>query len=149
MNKYDIVIVGGGTAGCSAAYTASKLGLKTLLLEKEGFLGGSMSGGLVVPAMKSSANQINTEFFDNLVIEMKKLGGQVTYENNKGWFNPELLKITLDKMLLNSGVDILFRGNDEYTVCEVNALPGFKSLRATSGKRGDVVLIELWCRYFI
>ena len=30
MNKYDVVIIGGGTAGCAAAYTAGKLGLKTL-----------------------------------------------------------------------------------------------------------------------
>ena len=111
MDKYDIVIVGGGTAGCAAAYTAAKLGLKTLLLEKESFLGGSMTGGLVVPAMKSSENQINTDFFDNLVIEMKNLGGQITYENNEGWFNPELLKFALDKMLLNVGVDILFNIN--------------------------------------
>jgi len=111
MDKYDIVIVGGGTAGCAAAYTAAKLGLKTLLLEKESFLGGSMTGGLVVPAMKSSENQINTDFFDNLVIEMKNLGGQITYENNKGWFNPELLKFALDKMLLSVGVDILFNIN--------------------------------------
>lgn len=31
---YDVVVVGGGTAGCAAAYTAGKLGLKTLIIEK-------------------------------------------------------------------------------------------------------------------
>lgn len=41
------------------------------------------------------------------------------------------------------GVDILFKDNDEYTVCEVNALPGFKSLRATAQKRGSILLLEL------
>ena len=30
---YDVVVVGGGTAGCAAAYIAGKLGLKTLLIE--------------------------------------------------------------------------------------------------------------------
>ena len=41
------------------------------------------------------------------------------------------------------GVDVLFRGNDEYTICEVNSLPGFKSLNGTTGKRGNIVLLEL------
>ena len=41
MNKYDVIIVGGGTAGCACAYIAGKLGLKTLLIEKNSFLGGS------------------------------------------------------------------------------------------------------------
>ena len=88
--------------------SSAKLGLKTLLLEKESFLGGSMTGGLVIPAMKSSENQINIDFFNDLVTMMKNLGGQVTYDDNKGWFNPELLKIALDSMLINSGVNILF-----------------------------------------
>ena len=37
--KYDVVVIGGGTAGCAAAYTSGKLGLKTLLLEKGIHLG--------------------------------------------------------------------------------------------------------------
>ena len=32
---YDLVVVGGGPAGSSAAYTASKNGLKVAMLEKE------------------------------------------------------------------------------------------------------------------
>ena len=34
-NTYDLVVVGGGPAGSSAAYTASKNGLKVVLIEKE------------------------------------------------------------------------------------------------------------------
>lgn len=41
------------------------------------------------------------------------------------------------------GVDILFRGNDNFTVCEVNSLPGFKSLNATTNVKGNIVLLEL------
>ena len=33
--SYDLVIVGGGPAGSSAAYTAAKNGVKVALLEKE------------------------------------------------------------------------------------------------------------------
>ena len=34
-NLYDIVIIGGGIVGCSAAYYASKEGKKVLLIEKD------------------------------------------------------------------------------------------------------------------
>lgn len=105
---YDVVVIGGGTAGCAAAYMCAKLGLKTLLLEKGIHLGGDITSGLVVPAMKSGENQINTEFYNALVNELKATGGQVTYQNNSGWFNPELTKIVLDKMMKDVNVEVLF-----------------------------------------
>ena len=109
MNKYDIIVVGGGTAGCSCAYTAAKLGLKVLIIEKNTFLGGSITSALVIPAMKTSDNAINTDFFDILYEKLHVLGGAITYsDGNKGWFNPELTKIVLDEMLTSVGVDILF-----------------------------------------
>ena len=79
MNKYDVVIIGGGTAGCAAAYTAGKLGLKTLLIEKNIHLGGTITSGLVIPVMKSGNNQINTDFKNALIDECHRLGGQTTY----------------------------------------------------------------------
>ena len=38
--KYDIVVVGGGTAGVAAAVGASKSGTKVLLIERNPYLGG-------------------------------------------------------------------------------------------------------------
>lgn len=110
--KYDIIIAGGGTAGCSCAYTAAKIGLKTLLVEKNSFLGGSITSSLVIPAMKTSDNAINTAFFNDLYKNLKTLDGAITYsDGNMGWFNPELTKIVLDKMLVDAGVDILFESS--------------------------------------
>lgn len=108
MTKYDLVVVGGGTAGCAAAYTAGKLGLKTLLIEKNIHLGGTITSALVVPAMKSGEHQINTEFYNDLVAEMRSLGGQVTYQGNSGWFNPELAKIALDNLMTKANVEVFF-----------------------------------------
>ena len=86
MNKfYDVIIIGGGTAGCATAYIAGKLGLKVLLIEKGIHLGGTMTSGLVVPVMKSGNHQINTDFYNILVEEMHKVGGQITYQDNSGW----------------------------------------------------------------
>ena len=110
--KYDIIIAGGGTAGCACAYTAGKLGLKVLLVEKNSFLGGSITSALVIPAMKTSDNAINTDFFDKLYSELKKVNGAITYmDGNKGWFNPELTKIILDKLMTEPNVQVLFESS--------------------------------------
>ncbi len=107
--KYDIIIAGGGTAGCACAYIAGKLGLKVLLVEKNSFLGGTMTSALVTPAMKTSDNNINNEFFNTLMKNLHDIGGQITYpDGNSGWFNPELMKIVLDKMMKEANVTVLF-----------------------------------------
>ena len=107
--KYDVIVVGGGTAGVSCAYTAAKLGLKTLIVEQNSYLGGSITSSLVIPAMKTSDNAINTDFFNVLYKKLDELGGAITYcDGNKGWFNPELTKIALDILMREAGVEVLF-----------------------------------------
>lgn len=108
QNDYDVVVVGGGTAGCAAAYIAGKKGLKTLLVEKNIHLGGLMTSGLVTPSMSSSKSQINTEFFEALMSELAALKGQITYQSNRGWFNPELCKVALDRLMKSASVDVVF-----------------------------------------
>ncbi len=46
---YDLIVVGAGPAGASAARTASQLGLKTLLLEKEKVPRNKLCGGGITP----------------------------------------------------------------------------------------------------
>ena len=41
LGEFDVVVCGGGPAGCAAAIAATRHGAKTLLVEKEGFLGGA------------------------------------------------------------------------------------------------------------
>lgn len=111
MNKYiyDLVIVGGGTAGISAAYISAKKGLRTLLVEQADVLGGSITQGLVIPVMKLNSENINTEFYSDLLTFSKKYNASITYcDGNSGWFNPELLKIVLDDMLKSVNCNILF-----------------------------------------
>ena len=43
----DVVVIGGGTAGVFAAITAARCGLKTLLIEKNSRLGGTMTAAQV------------------------------------------------------------------------------------------------------
>ncbi len=109
IKNYDVVIIGGGPAGISCAYNASKLGLKTLLIEKNNYLGGQITGALVIPMMKSSSDNINTDFFESMIEYSKQYGAQATYlDGNSAWLNPVLLKIVFERMLKDTGADILF-----------------------------------------
>ncbi len=111
-NNYDVVIIGGGTAGVSCAWNCGKLGLKTLIIEQNSYLGGSITGSLVIPAMKTSKNSINNDFFNALYEKLINLGGAITYsDGNKGWFNPELTKIALDMLIEEAGVEVLFESH--------------------------------------
>jgi len=47
MRKVDVVVVGGGSGGFGAAIAAARNGAETLLVERYGFLGGMVTGGLV------------------------------------------------------------------------------------------------------
>lgn len=114
--KYDVIVVGGGTAGVSCAYNSAKLGLKTLIVERNSYLGGAITSSLVIPAMKTSDNAINTDFFNIMYKKLHELGGAIIYcDGNKGWFNPELTKIALDLLMQDAGVEVLF----ESKVCDV------------------------------
>ena len=115
--KYDVIIAGGGTSGVSCAYIAAKSGLSVLLIEKNSYLGGAITSSLVIPAMKTSENAINTDFFNELYKNLSEINGAITYcDGNKGWFNPELTKIALDKMMLDTAVDVIF---DSY-IADIN-----------------------------
>ena len=115
---YDVIVIGGGTAGCAAAYTAGKLGLKTLLIEKNIHLGGTITSALVVPAMKSGEHQINTDFYEDLISELSAIGGQATYQNNPGWLNPELTKIALDNLMAKANVEVYFDTHIRDVICK-------------------------------
>ena len=107
--KYDVVIVGGGTAGCAAAYMLGKYGKKVLIVEKNTFLGGSMTSSLVTPMMKTSENTINNEFLTTFLTKMKKYNSSITYsDGNNGWFNPQIAKIVFDELMKDANVKIFY-----------------------------------------
>ena len=67
---YDVAIVGSGPAGYTAAIRAGQYGLKTALIEKDGFLGGTC---LHVGCIPTKALLFNAELWDHLK-EAKEFG---------------------------------------------------------------------------
>ena len=49
--KYNLVVAGGGLSGVAAAISGAREGLKVLLVEKSGCLGGALANNLVYPFM--------------------------------------------------------------------------------------------------
>ena len=60
---YDVAIIGSGPAGYTAAIRAGQFGLKTVLIEKDGYLGGTC---LHVGCIPTKALLFNAEMWDHL-----------------------------------------------------------------------------------
>ncbi len=111
----DVVVIGGGLAGCAAALSAARHGAKVILIESSGVLGGQASLGLVTP-LDSIASKDGTHFggiLDELVLEIAKLGEKYCFNDEPqkkhlSRCSPHITKYVLLKSLHNSGVEIRF-----------------------------------------
>lgn len=74
--EYDVIVAGGGTAGCFAAVSAANAGASVLLIEKNALLGGTMTaGGVNYPGLFFAwGRQIIGGHCWNAVLEMEKRG---------------------------------------------------------------------------
>ena len=152
-NKYDVIIAGGGTAGVSCAWNCGKHGLKALIIEQNSFLGGTMTSSLVVPAMKISDNAINIDFYNEFYNVLHKMNGSITYsDGNKGWFNPELAKIALDKMMADAGVDVIFESRIDNIKAESHKILSISIEQIYNVKKccnNDTLLLPIVSTYYV
>lgn len=110
-DSYDVIVLGGGPAGCAAAVSAAGQGKKTLLVESSGMLGGMATKGLV---------NAWTPFSDGERIIYGGFAKEVFMENKSQMYNNnpdeydwvridyEHLKTVYDRKVSESGADILF-----------------------------------------
>ena len=115
MEKHEIVVVGGGFAGASAAIAAARRGADVLLIEKYNSLGGAAVYDLVNPFMGNWTRdpqkpdeiiELSRGLFAEILERMDKLGG-IRYMAGIT-FNEEILKCVLNRMALESGVRLLY-----------------------------------------
>ncbi|HEY8357284.1 MAG TPA: FAD-dependent oxidoreductase, partial [Ramlibacter sp.] len=116
---YDLVVAGGGPAGTAAAVCAARLGLKVLLAEATGALGGMGTSGLVASfgPVSDGERMLVGGFMKELLAtmwEQKAFAPQVTQEylnaqlNRWVPFSPEHLKRILDDFTVQAGVEVRF-----------------------------------------
>lgn len=99
--------------------------------------------------MKSGKNQINTDFYKALITELRSIGGQVTYQDNQGWFNPELIKIALDSLMDKAGVEVFFQAKVSDISIENNSITSVKILSEYNYKLYGILSSPISSRYVI
>ncbi|MEG0752716.1 MAG: FAD-dependent oxidoreductase [Angelakisella sp.] len=131
MNKplfYDVVVIGGGPAGTVAAIAAARNGAKTLLVERDGCLGGMLTQAGTGPQMTyhAGSTQVVRGIAEEMVQRLVKGGFSpghmedfVGYASSVTPFDPEGLKLVMEQMVLEAGAEILY--HTVYTGCTVEA----------------------------
>ncbi|MBQ7644159.1 MAG: FAD-dependent oxidoreductase [Spirochaetales bacterium] len=122
MSSYDVVVVGGGIAGISAAVAAAREGSRTLTIEKGIVFGGLSTVGLInwyeplcdgrgtkmVGGIAEELIRLSVKYgFQDLP---KKWGGKDSSREDGRYsthFSPTLFAMALDEFLRSNNVDIL------------------------------------------
>lgn len=110
-SDWDVIVVGGGPAGCAAAIASAREGAKTLLIEGTGMLGGMGTAGAMNNWCPfSDGEKIIYKGIAEKVFRESKKGVPHFPENNHQWqpINTEQLKRVYDTMVEEAGVEVLF-----------------------------------------
>lgn len=110
-DEFDVIVVGGGPAGCAAAVSAAREGAKTLLVEASGSLGGMGTIGLV-PAWCpfSDKEKIIYRGLAERIFNRSKEFVPSQSKEALDWvsIDPEGLKQIYDELIQEYGVTVLF-----------------------------------------
>jgi len=127
---YDVAIIGSGPAGYTAAIRAGQYGLKTALIEKDGFLGGTC---LHVGCIPTKALLFNAELWDHLK-EAKEFGIDGVDSRKLNWSAIQERKAKIVTKHAK-GLEFLMRKN------KVETIKGYGKL--TGPAQGGTLTIEL------
>ena len=127
---YDIAIIGSGPAGYTAAIRAGQYGLKTALIEKDGFLGGTC---LHVGCIPTKALLFNAEIWDHLK-DAKEFGIEGVDARKLNWGAVQERKSKIVSKHAK-GLEFLMRKN------KVETIKGYGKL--TGPAQSGVFTIEL------
>jgi hypothetical protein len=124
IDKVDLLVCGGGFAGVAAAVSAARNGVKVMLLEKYGFLGGLVTAALVIttPPLNNGLNiEICRRLKDKSVYARCENSGE---EIELNALDPEIVKYELFHMLQEQGVDFLLHTYIADTITDGGIIKG-------------------------
>ncbi|MBO4886274.1 MAG: FAD-dependent oxidoreductase [Clostridia bacterium] len=105
----DVLVMGGGPAGCAAAIAAARQGAKVLLVEGQAALGGMGTTGMIPAFMTFGDGEhflaagLGREFLDR----MWAIGGVTAGHGMSYSIRAEALKRAYDEMVSEAGVELL------------------------------------------
>jgi hypothetical protein len=116
LARADVIIVGSGSAGSSAAIAAARTGATVILVEKLPFLGGTSTAvldtfyGFTTPGSRSL--KVVGGIADEVVGALRGLGPVVTRPNTYGagtgvTYHPEHLKVVWERLVTHAGAGVL------------------------------------------
>lgn len=121
MNKrFDVIVLGGGTGGVIAAIAAARGGASTLVIEKNGHLGGTAVTGLPFLGIFDGRDQrVNAGIAKELVERMEAENGSLDGCFGATWmdksyrfsitpYEQEAYKYAAQEMLMEAGAQVLF-----------------------------------------
>ena len=114
LSDYDVIVVGGGTAGVPAAVASARGGSKTLLVERSGSLGGLMGSGMpALGILDRQQNKVVGGIIDEIVEDLKK--EDMTFgdlrcplHNSITTVSPWWYRIAASEKCTEAGVDTLY-----------------------------------------
>lgn len=108
-HEVDVLVVGGGPAGCAAAVAAARQGAKVFLVEAQGCLGGLGTAGMVPAYMcfSDGENFCAAGIGEEILHRMWEYGNYGDFDRPLS-IRVEALKRVYDDLLLEAGVDFVF-----------------------------------------
>ncbi|MEN1967873.1 FAD-dependent oxidoreductase [Lentibacillus sp. N15] len=106
----QVLVLGGGSGGIGAAISAAREGAETIIVDRQGFLGGNMTSGLpLLGFLDAQERQVTKGLAQEIVDRLIELGGafghrECPLHNSTTVIDPNLMRIVLFEKVKQYGV---------------------------------------------